>query len=424
MTKTSFGRFLSANALSSFVGTGIQAATAPIFLLVLSVGQYATILLAQTVATYIAFFLNGFYYFMMNSITHDCINNRREQAQEIYTLGYLSILVLCTTAIVGAATTLAALDDPRSTAMLIWVAVLGSAINLGYILVDTNFRVANEYALGVNLLTVARLVDFVLLVSVLALTKDLLLSLLFNVCTRTLTIILLKTLAENRSGALSIGTKVPSPLIAIRYLRLALGQAGLSAYTALAVMGPQLVASSFFSDTVAVAFNVHRTYMRVVAALANIATASSWPVLNTLHASGRPSELAAFLSKLVSRSLGITSIASVFLFFGAPWAFSTLFHNKVPANSEYLVLIGLACVFNSGTTIAQALYLATNLRSTFVLIAFLLTATELVLMVVIGIHVGFTYGLLVYAAFELAVLISALIGCSRTIRREQQIQAK
>jgi len=291
-------------------------------------------------------------------------------------------------------------------------------------LVDANFRVRNQYTLGVNILTVARLTDFALLVATLAMTRDVLLTLVLNICTRALTMIGLKALCENHPKAIHADNKLPSLSTAVGILVAARGQLGLSAYTALSVMGPQLAVSAFFSDGIAVAFNVHRTYMRIVAALANIVTASSWPILNNLHASGQFSELSAFLSRLITRSIVATTFTSIVLYAVAPWLFPVLFHGKISANSQFLLFIGLACIFNGGTTISQALYLATNLRSAFILAVFVLTGIELALIIFVGLYAGFLLALVVYALAEFTIMIFAIIGCSQTLKLERREQTR
>ena len=417
MTTSSFRRLLSVNAVSSIVGAAIQAATAPIFLFVLSIGQFASILLAQTVATYVVFLLNGFYYYMMNSITHDYFNNRFDQARQMYTLGYCSILALFAVAGVGACLSWLLFDGDRVRLVMIWVAVLGAIVNLNYILVDANFRAQDRYSVGTSILTTARAIDFLIISFVVVTTRDPLIALVSSLAGRLLTLAALKQLAELGQGAVLLSRPMLTKQEVGHHLVSAGGQLGLSAFTALSIMGPQLVLSAWFPDHLAVTFNVHRTYMRVTTTLVNVVAASSWPVLNRLYASGETSSLRRFLVRLSAQTLALGLLLFVILFFAAPILFPVLFHRKVIVNDYYLVLIGLACIFSGATTMAQTVYLATNLRSSYVLLALGLTLAELSVFVITGLSVSFVVSLLIYAVFELIIMIVAMFGSLHTLQK-------
>lgn len=355
----------------------------------------------------------------MNAITYEVNQDRRNQAQELYSLGYASILSLCLISACGLGVTIWIQGDAQGTRVLAWTATIAALINLAYILIDTNFRVSGEYTFGIKILSVARLADFISLVCFLALTKSVIVSLLLNVATRALIVVFLKAISERRERAMSPSMRTLNIRAAPRHIILARGQFGLSTYTALSAMGPQLVVSSFFPGPVAVAFNVHRTFLRIVTALVNIVTASSWPVLNEFHATGRYDDLTNFLKKLITRSIAASAILCLGLMAAAPPLFPILFHGKVTADYSYLIPIGLACVFNSGTTLAQTLYLATNLRSTALLIAILLTGAELALVTYVGLKAGFVRGLTVYAFIELLIMLLAIFGSRKTLQTQK-----
>jgi O-antigen/teichoic acid export membrane protein len=283
------------------------------------------------------------------------------------------------------------------------------------VMFDANFRSSGRYSYGNNLLTALRTLDWCVSVLLIAATRDVpttfMTLLIYKVCITGAMLVFLQY--DEKSISLQFASLTLSRIASL--IGKAKGQLVLSASTAAATMGPQIVVSAVFGDNLSVIFNTYRTYMRLVAALVTILSSSSWPLLSQMYAEHRVKEMSNFMGRLISRSLAGAFFAGLSLLLVAGPAFGFLFHGKVHVYYDYMFITFLSVILNCGTSLQQSLYLATNLSSRYVMGALAITLAGLCMMFIVGKFSGFLTTLVIQVAFDFMTLIAMSYGVRVTL---------
>jgi O-antigen/teichoic acid export membrane protein len=149
-------------------------------------------------------------------------------------------------------------------------------------------------------------------------------------------------------------------------------------------MGPQIVVSAVFDELTAVTFNTYRTYLRVLAAVVTVLTASSWPLQSSMFAERRVDELKTFLSWLMRRSLVLaTTLGLVQVIVSGP-VFEFLFRSKIPVDRFNMIVMLASVIVNCGISVQQSVFMATNLSSQKLVTSLMLIFLGLIAMAVFG----------------------------------------
>lgn len=410
--RLTFRKALAPNVASAVVGMATQAALAPLFLLILSVEQFAVWVLVATVSSYVGLAANGYFYALINEVTIANISGDRQRAVQAFTIGYATIIALSLVALVLVPATY--LSPLAGTAIpLIVVGIATATVNFSFTMADASFRAIGLYTLGTNILTGFRLADFIVSFAAVALTRSVEATLLVLLAYKIVASVVLFYVADRPANALRLSLNLVSMGDIVRAVYLARGQLLLSLYTAVSVMGPQLVVSASFSPTIAVMFNTHRTYMRLAAAVINVLNASAWPVLTSLFANKDSAAIRLFVQRHAGLGLLLAAGLAMALWLVSGPVFSFLFGDKVQLDPLALALIGLAVVLSCGTTIQQTMSLATNIPSRAAAVGIAIFAIGLALVSPVGHFVGIYWALAILAVVDAAVLAGTTVGSFR-----------
>jgi O-antigen/teichoic acid export membrane protein len=413
-----FKKALSANIVSSIVGLTTQAATAPLYLGLLRLDQYSQWIYIISIAAYVSLFLNGFFYALMNELTISALKGNTNRSCSIYSTGisiitclWLSISTLIFGLWVFGAT------GPNGNLWLLGVGILFNVTNLASIMFDANFRSMGIYQLGTNVLTCMRAIDWAAALVLIAVTRDVPTAINFLLIYKVLTTVGMSFAIQTINKTIKFDWHYVSFRRIGDLLALGQGQMLISAATATATMGPQIVVSTFLGDQVAVMFNIYRTYLRIVTMLVTLLSSASWPILSKLYAEGKLGELEDFLARLVRSSILGASLGGVILLIVAEPVFRSLFFGKVPVDHFFMSLILLSVLSNCGITLYQSLYLATNMTSGRLLAALVASAASICFMAVAARLFGFTASLIAEVLIDLLALTFMYLGTKLTLER-------
>jgi O-antigen/teichoic acid export membrane protein len=412
--KLTFRNGLAPNVASAVVGMATQAALAPLFLLVLSVDQFAVWVLVASVSSYVGLAANGYFYALINEVTIANVSGDRERAVRAFTVGYATIVGL---SLIALALVPATYLSPFSGTVvpLLVVGIATAIVNFSFTMADASFRAIGLYARGTNILTGFRLAEFVVSFAAVALTRSVEAALLTLLAYKIIASVVLFYVADRPANALQLSLRLVSAADVARAVYLARGQLLLSLYTAVSVMGPQLVISASFSAAIAVMFNTHRTYMRLAAAVINVLNASAWPVLTSLFANKDLATIRLFAQRHAGLGLLLAAVLATALWLVSGPVFGFLFSDKVQLDPLALALIGVAVVLSCGTTIQQTMSLATNIPSRAAAIGIAIFALGLALVSPVGHVAGIYWALAILVAVEAAVFAGTTIGSFRQL---------
>ena len=399
----SYRRALSANALSSFLGLGTQALTPPLFMWVLPVQEFSRWIFVAAISSYLSLAMNGLFYAVMNDLVIAMHRGDREKGTRLYSCGIA--FIVGQTALVALGTLVIFLcAPPGGFARIAMVGSLTYVINLTAVMFDANFRAMNRYEFGTNILTSVRTLDWATGFIIIALTRNVDLTLEILLLVKIVTVAAFFVVFKRSPDALKPVTASVTLHDLISILKSARGQIILSAAMAAAAMGPQIVVSSIFNSLQAVTFNTYRTYLRLTAAFVTMTTYASWPMLNKMYAEGRIREMDIFFPRLLTLSMIGALVCGAGLIALATPLFPVLFHNKVPVHLPVMGTIFLSVLINCAITVFQGLYLATNLPSRQVTFSFSISLMTLIAMVGVGKVFGLVPMLIVQIIGDIATL--------------------
>jgi O-antigen/teichoic acid export membrane protein len=414
---------LSATAVASLSGMAMQALTAPIYLMALSIPDFSRWLLATSIGAYLGLTVNGLFYSLMNKITIETHLENRDSANTLYAdtlyiIGYISLpLVIFSVALF--------IFDRDSTASLIMAALATAGVNLTYVAMDANFRSMSKFAIGLNTLSASRLLDWLVGIAAAFVTRSPADS-LFCVLLYRLSIVGISLYAIQRlDGAMKLNPGSPPPgLVAVaRYAAASRGQMAIAATSSSSAMLPQIIASTVFPGHLSVYFNVYRTYMRLLASGATTATSAAWPILNRMYAERRASELERFFRVGLIVMVALASAGAVFLVASARFVFPVLFHAKVEILTSQISIIALAVTVSTLTIFCQSMFISTNMHSRSLYLNLALSTCLMVALFVASAALGIYALLFGLVLSEIIAFILAFRSADQSIKTWQRNQA-
>ena len=381
---------------------------------VLPVQSFSRWIFVAAISSYLSLAMNGLFYAVMNDLVIAMHRGDRDKGTRLYSCGIAFIAGLTVLVALGSLLTFFR-APPGGLARIAMVGSLTYVINLTAVMFDANFRAINRYEFGTNILTSMRTFDWATGFIMIALTRDVDLTLYMLLLVKVLTVTaFFLAFARCPSALKPVATSVRiHDLVSI--FKSARGQIILSAAMAAAAMGPQIVVSSIFTSLQAVTFNTYRTYLRLTAAFVTMTTYASWPMLNKMYAEGRVREMDAFFPRLFALSMTGAIVCGAGLIALATPLFPALFHNKVPVHLAVMGTIFLSVLINCAITVFQGLYLATNLPSRHVTISFGISLLTLISMVGVGSVFGFGPMLIVQIGGDLATLAAIAYAFRKTM---------
>lgn len=336
----------------------------------------------------------------------------RTRAIRAYTIGYMVIVVVSAVSfLLLGAIYLSALAG--TLIAMIMLGIAAACVNFSFTMVDASFRAVDRYARGTTILTGFRLAEFIVSFSAAALTRSVEAALLLLLAYKVAVALLLFWVSGRPNNAMRPDPRLVTVQDLLRTVHLARGQLLLSLYTAVSVMGPQLVVSAVFPPTVAVLFNTHRTYMRLAAALVNIVNASAWPVLTALFAERNGLAIARFTRRHAGFGTMFAAMAVLALWAASGPVFSALFGDRIALDPTALALIGLAVLLSCATTMQQTMSLASNIPSHAAAIGTVTFVLCLALLPSVGHLAGFHWSLVILVLIEAIVLVATSAGSRR-----------
>lgn len=378
-----FKRALGANALASSSGLAMQAATAPLLLLAFRVDQYAQWILVTAICSYLSLALNGVFFAILNEITHAAAAGRRDEAARLYAAGFAAIGSLLTGALLclaGAeavgAETLGAGATPLCLGLIV------QAVGFATILFDAGFRAADQYARGTNLLTLGRVTDWLAAIGLAFLTRDVTAAFAWLALYRIVLTLAGAMWLATRRGGLAPTWAIPTRRDVRRLAQAARGQVVLSATNAASVMGPQIVVATLYDSATVVMFTTARTYLRLLAAGANVLTAAAWPLFGAMHARRDVAAMRDLLSTLLVRTIGLATVTGLALVAVSGPVFALAFRGTVEPVPPIMLLILASVVVNCAVSIEQSVFVATNLRARALGLSLVVTLAEIAFMAV------------------------------------------
>lgn len=400
-----FRSALGANAVSSLLGMAMQAGTAPLLLAAFRLDQYAQWILVTAICSYLSLALNGPFYALLNEITIASTAGDRREAGAAYGLGMISVAAMfgLFSAMLAAVWLLGGAGIPASVIPIL-LGMLVQSAGFTAILFDASFRTVDRYRFGTNVLTACRTLDWGVSVALAFLLRDVTHVFAGLALYKLVQTILMILYLGSIPGGLLPWSVRPRLADFLRLIKAARGQVLLSASTAAASMGPQIVVSLFYSDAIIVAFSIFRTYLRLLTTGVNVLTAASWPLLNVMYGRGDFAGMERFLRRLMTRSIALASAAGLAMVAVAGPVFALLFRGKVEADRTTMLIILASVIVNCAINIDQSLFVATNMRSRALLGSLLVTLASLAFMAAAARLLPFDAILIVQVLFDMGVL--------------------
>jgi len=390
--KLTFKQALSANLISTILGIGTQALTAPLYLIFIPVNEYAVWVFVNSVSAYVSLAALGFFYSAMNMIAISSIQGTNKQSVSVYNAAMTLIGVLYLMCAVVFISTISLLG------------ILFSILSLTHVMIDANFRSMNRYRFGTNFLAGVRTIDWVVSLIFLWAVRDIKMVIALNAIYKSISVILLLKIMSHFDGHLPLK---PSFRDARRIADIVMNsgpQLILSLTTAAAVMGPQIVVSSIFDSATSVIFNTTRTYLRLTSAMVTVFTNASWPLISEMFARHDRQGLQYFLQRLTTRSFAAAAVFGTLLIVLSGPAFSVLFNGKIASNHLYMCIMLGSVLANCIITVQQSFFLSSNASHVGLIQALVATLATLLVMAFVGSYFGFTPCIVIEGALDFATL--------------------
>lgn len=413
---------LSATAFASLSGMAMQALTAPLYLMTLTIHDFSSWLLATSIGAYLGLTVNGLFYSLMNKITIENHRGNREAADNIY-CDTIYIVIYLATPLLALATSLFIINKD-SISTLIATSLATTAINLTYVAMDANFRSMSRFAIGLNALSLSRILDWLVGIGAALVTKSAGTSLFCVMVYRLIAVTLALVLIQRLPGAMKFARSGPPSLQTLRaHILASRGQMAIAATSSSSAMAPQIIASAVFPGHLAVYFNIYRTYMRLLASGATTVTSAAWPILNKMYAERRGHELRRFFNIGLLVTAFMSTLGATFLVLSSKYIFPILFKSKVEIIYGQLGVIAFSVTISTMTIFCQSMFISTNMHSRAL---YLNLAISTILMAALfaasrtfGIYT-LLFGLVLSEAIS---FISAFKSADHTIRSWQRTQA-
>lgn len=383
----------------------MQIGTAPILLRAIGIDLFSTYIIAISISSYLSLLLNGYFYSVMNNITKNYHLGRREESRIEYSKSIVVVLIIFAVSFLMAVVASVLHGTGAMSASIAACAL--AMINFSYVLVDANFRARDRFALGTNIMSVSRIIDWTVLIGFLILTHNVGFAFELTAVFRLVSFCISVLVLNKRHPAMSFIFQSLSLGEIGRQFWLARGQMNMAFTTAAITIGPQLIVSSVFSPTIAVSFNVTRTYMRLLTVGVNTVTAASWPLINKWHALSDYDALAAFLKKgvIYNSLLGLGLISLLIVI--SPITLPILYGSKITIDLPDLILIGVAVLAVAHTTFVVSYYVSTNENHKALITLPLILLVEYVGLWFGAIHMTYQSVLLVMALVDVLIATTA-----------------
>lgn len=353
---------LSANALGQALTIAIQLLSLPIYLSVWTVEQYGVWVIISAIPVYFSLTDTGISSVAMNKMTMLVARNNLDQANVVFqtALVFISVLILITIILVALLAYGANVFFAFDQYLVLIALVAATLINIYSGLIDGLFRSTNRYALGTNLLTLARLIEWVSSLIALVIFRTpvacatgYLLGRLFSF---TLLFVITRIYVKDYSWGYSLFSK--SEFLDLfssskKYVLLPIS-------FALTLQGTTLVVGTLLGPAAVAIFTSYRTISRFITQLIGAIGHSLWPQFTQLYAREEINLLVEKISVWSRRCAVVSIVISAFTLLFASEILWYWTHGRVPL--DYLLLGSLlfASMVSAATNIFYILSIATN----------------------------------------------------------------
>jgi O-antigen/teichoic acid export membrane protein len=417
-------RGLTANVAGNLITIVIQLVTVPVLLAAWGVATYGNWLVLSAIPFYLALSDLGFSTVAGNRMTILAAEQRLGEAIALgrrawsivlfLTLGAVTVAIAAGFLLAGAIFSGApvAPDDARLVLTALFCQV---GVTVFYSVLDTWYRSAGRYPLGVAMRQLGRLIEFgAIIVVVLAGGRPVMAAVAFlagSVVGFGLSLALLHRVAPFASFRL-LGPYRQT----IREL-LSPGLAFLSfpVSVALSVQGLTIVVGAVLGSAAVVTFTTTRTLTRIALQLMSSVNLAIWPELSRTIGTGRLEEARTIQRRAVQLSLIIAVTVVALLAILAPAIISLWTHGVVVPPPDLLATLLLVVVANSFWYTLTTSIVATNRHIGFAMVYLASTVAALILAVWLTFEMGLVGAGLSLLAIDVVMLIYVFPATMRVV---------
>ncbi len=360
--KKTFISGLSANALAQGVTLAIQLGSLPIFLHFWSIEQYGVWIMLAAIPIYFNLCDGGIAAVTMNKMSMCCAKKEFQTANQefqsglfVITIGIMSLLVP-----VSICLFILASYGLFNHALALFLMILATLINLYSGIIDGIFRSTNAYALGTNLLTTARFVEWIGTITGLIIDKSILGAACGMFIGRAIAFISLASYSSKKTSIYKWGFSERIKGETIKTLSLSLKYTGLVIGNAINLQGTVILIGLMLGPSTAALYNTYRTMARITNQLIGAIGHTLWPQFTNDYSKGKTNEIRVALQSWTAKCTVLAIAMAILIYIAAPKILEIWARGKIPFDGALLTLMLVISLVGAAYNTLYILTLSTN----------------------------------------------------------------